>query len=68
MYPESFKEEIGSNLYCDIIFSRGQNHHLRKAINNHKNIVISPLGGWDTKDVVHGDGFPWPFNSRKMGV
>jgi hypothetical protein len=45
MYPESFKEEIGSGLCFDSLLAGGQKHHLRKMINNHKNTVISPLGG-----------------------
>jgi hypothetical protein len=32
-------------------------------INNHKNTVISPLGGWEARH-----GFPWPVRSRKRGV
>jgi hypothetical protein len=59
MYPYSFKEEFGSGLYYDALLAGGRNRHLRKAINNHKNIVISPLGGWEARHVVHGDGFPW---------
>jgi hypothetical protein len=47
MYPDSFKEELGSGLYCDVLLAGGHNHHLRKAINNHKNTVIAPLGGWE---------------------
>jgi hypothetical protein len=47
MYPDSFKEELGSGLYYDAPFVGTQNHHLRKVINNHKNTVISPLGGWE---------------------
>jgi hypothetical protein len=38
------------------------------VINNHKNTVISPLGGWEAGLVVHGDGFPWPGRSRHRGV
>jgi hypothetical protein len=45
MYPDLFKEDIGSVLYCDALLPGGHNHHLRKEINNQKNIVISPLGG-----------------------
>jgi hypothetical protein len=36
MYPESFKEELGSGLCCDALLASNQNHHLRKAINNNK--------------------------------
>jgi hypothetical protein len=45
MYPDSFKEELGSGLCYDVLLAGNQNHHLRKAINNHKNTVISPIGG-----------------------
>jgi hypothetical protein len=47
MYPNSFKEELGSGLYYDALLVGSHNFHLRKAINNHKNRVISPLGGWE---------------------
>jgi hypothetical protein len=53
MYLDSFKEELGSGLYCDALLAGNQNCHLRKAINNHKNIVISPLSGWEARHVVH---------------
>jgi hypothetical protein len=36
MYPDSFKEELGSGLYCDALLAGNQNLHLRKVINNHK--------------------------------
>jgi hypothetical protein len=68
MYPDLFKEDLGSGLYCDALLAGGHNCHLRKVINNHKNIVISPLGGREAQHVVHGDGFPWPVRSRKRGV
>jgi hypothetical protein len=47
MYLDSFKEELDSGFCCDVLLARNQNHHLRKEINNHKNTVISPLGGWE---------------------
>jgi hypothetical protein len=47
MHLDSFKEELGSGFCCDALLARNQNHHLRKAIDNHKNIVISPLDGWE---------------------
>jgi hypothetical protein len=53
MYPDSFKEELGNDLYCDALFASGQNHHLGKAINNHKNTVISPFGGRKAQHEVH---------------
>jgi hypothetical protein len=51
--PILFKEELGSGLYCDALLAGGHNRHLGKAINNHKNTVISPLGGWKAQHVVH---------------
>ena len=53
MYPDSFNEELGIGLYCDSLLGGNQNHHLRKAIKNHKNKVISPLGGREARHVVH---------------
>jgi hypothetical protein len=53
MYPDSFKEEFGSGLCCDVLLAGNQNRHLRKAINNHKNTVISLLGGQEAQHVVH---------------
>jgi hypothetical protein len=53
MYPDSFKEELGSGLYCDALLAGDQNRHLRKVIHNHKNTVISPLGGQEAQHVVH---------------
>jgi hypothetical protein len=47
MYPDSFKEELGSGFFYDALLARNQNHHLRKAIDNHKNTAISLLGGWE---------------------
>jgi hypothetical protein len=68
MYLDSFKEELGSGLCCDGLLAGNQNHHRRKAINNHKNTVISTLGGQEAQHVVHLYGFPWPVRSRKRGV
>jgi hypothetical protein len=53
MYLDSLKEDLGSGLYCDALLVGNQNRHLREAINNHKNTVISPLGGWEARHVVH---------------
>jgi hypothetical protein len=53
MYPDSFKEDLGSGLCCDALLVGNQNFHLREAINNHKNKVISPLGGWEAQHVVY---------------
>jgi hypothetical protein len=68
MYLDSFKEELGSGFYCDALLARNPNHHLIKSINNHKTTVISLLGGWEARHVVHSDGFQWPVRSRKRGV
>jgi hypothetical protein len=53
MYPHSFKEDIESGLHCDALIACIHNHHLRKAINNHKNTVISLLGGQKARHVFH---------------
>jgi hypothetical protein len=53
MYPNSFKEELGSGLCYDAILAGNHNHHLRKAVNNDKNTVISLLGGREARHVVH---------------
>jgi hypothetical protein len=68
MYLDTFKEDLGSGLCCDALLAGGHNHHHRKEINNHKNTVISPLGGWEDRHVVHGFGLPWLVRSRKRGV
>jgi hypothetical protein len=53
MYPYSFKEDLDSGLCYDALLAGNHNHHLRKVINNNKNIVISSLGGWEAQHVVH---------------
>ena len=53
MYLDSFKEELGNGLCCDVLLASNQNIHIRKAIKNHKNTIISPLGGWEARHVVH---------------
>jgi hypothetical protein len=53
MYLDSFKEDLGSGLFYDVLLAGNQNRHLRKEINNHKIIVISPLGGWEAQNVFH---------------
>jgi hypothetical protein len=68
MYPDLFKEYLSSGLCYDAFLVGSHNRHLAKSINNQKNIVISPLGGWEAQHVVHADGFPWPIRSRKRGV
>jgi hypothetical protein len=53
VYPDTFKEDFGSGLCSDVLLASGQNRHLGNAINNHKNIVIAPLGGREARHVVH---------------
>jgi hypothetical protein len=53
MHPDSFKEQFGSGLCYDALLASNQNHHLREAIKNQKNKVISLLGGWEDQHVVH---------------
>jgi hypothetical protein len=51
--PHSFKEELGSICCCDILLTGCEDGHLRKSINDHKNIVISLLGGRQARHVIH---------------
>jgi hypothetical protein len=51
--PHSFKEDLGSIFFCDILLTDCENGHLRKPINDHKHVVISFLGGQKTRHVVH---------------
>ena len=53
MYPDSFKEELGNGLCCDALLAGSHDLHLGKVINNHKDTVISTLGGWEARHVVH---------------
>jgi hypothetical protein len=53
MYPDSFKEELGSGFCYDALLASNHNRHPRKAIDNHKNTIISPLGGHEARHVVH---------------
>jgi hypothetical protein len=53
VYPDLFKEELGSGIGMDVLLPGGHNRHLGKAINNHKKTVIAPLGGWEGRHVVH---------------
>jgi hypothetical protein len=68
MDPHSFKEDIGSIFHCDDLLARCEDGHLRKPMNYHKYTVISLLGGWKTRNVIHQNGFPRPLESRKRGV
>jgi hypothetical protein len=51
--PHSFEEELGSTCHCDILLAGCEDGHLRKPINNHKYAVISLLGGWQSRHVIH---------------
>ena len=53
MYLDSFKEDLGSGLSSDVLLAGGQNRHLGKVINNHKNTVIASLHGLEARHVVH---------------
>jgi hypothetical protein len=52
MCLDLFKEDLGSGLCYDTLLAGGHNRHLRKAIHNHKNTFISPIGGWESQNVV----------------
>jgi hypothetical protein len=62
------KKRLEVAFFCDVLLAGDHNRHLGKAINNHKNSFISPLGGRDALHVVHRDGFPLPVKSRQRGV
>jgi hypothetical protein len=66
--PNSFEEEHGSILCCDILLTGCEDGHLQKPINDHKHVVISLLGGRQTRHVIHGDGFQRLLWNRKRGV
>jgi hypothetical protein len=68
MDPNSFEEELGSNFHCDILLVGCEDSHLQKLINDHKYPVISLLGGWKARHVIHSDGFQGLLKSRKRGV
>jgi len=64
VYSHSFKEEFGSDFFCDTFLASSQNRHLKESINDHENTSISMLGRRKTQDVIHGDGFPGSVRSR----
>jgi hypothetical protein len=51
--PHSFEEEISSIRCCEILLTFCADGHLRKSINDHKQTVISFLGGWKVIHVIH---------------
>jgi hypothetical protein len=51
--PHSFEEELGIICYCDILLTGCEDGHLQKSINDHTYAVISLLGGWKSRDVIH---------------
>jgi hypothetical protein len=68
MDPHLFEEELGSICRCDALLAGCDNGHLRKPINQHKYKIISMLGGWNERHVIHHDGFPRPLKGMKRGV
>jgi hypothetical protein len=68
MDPHSFEEELDIICRYDALLAGCENGHFRKPINHHKYTIISFLGGWKARHVIHRDGFPRPLRSRKMGV
>jgi hypothetical protein len=65
MDPHSFKEDLGRIFYCDALLVGCENGHLQKLINHHKYTIISLIGGWKARNVIHRYGFPRPLGSRK---
>jgi hypothetical protein len=51
--PHSFDEYLGSICRYDILHAGYEDGHLQKPINDHKYAVISFLGGWKTRHVIH---------------
>jgi hypothetical protein len=68
MEPHSFEEEVGSIFHCDALLAICEGGHLRKLINYYKYTIISMLGGWKARHVIHRDEFPRPLGSRNMGL
>jgi hypothetical protein len=56
-YPKvnshSFEEDISSIRHSEIILTSCEDGHIRKPIDNHKHTVISLLGGWKARHVIH---------------
>jgi hypothetical protein len=51
--PHSFEEDIHSIYRCDIILTDCEDGRFQKLINNHKHTIISLLGGWKDRHVIH---------------
>jgi hypothetical protein len=68
MNPHSFKEEIGSICHCDALLENYEDGQLQNLINYQKYRIISFLGGWKVRHVIHREGFARPLGSRKRGV
>jgi len=68
MYSYSFEEDIISGLHYDSLLAGGQNCHLGKLINNHKNTIIYVICLRKAQHVVHQDRFLGTVESRKRGV
>ena len=68
MHPHSFKEEFSSGFCCDILLTGRHDGHLREAIDDHKNIVVSMLSRKKARHVIHGDGFPRSARGRQRGI
>jgi hypothetical protein len=48
MNPNMLKEELSSGFGCDTLLTWCQNGHLRELIDNHKDTIITMLGGGKT--------------------
>jgi hypothetical protein len=68
MDPNLFEEELGSICQCDVLLAGCEIGHLPKLINDNKYTIISLLGGWKARHVIHRDGFPRLLGSKKRGV
>jgi hypothetical protein len=68
MDPHSFEEELEIFVIVMFLIVGCEDGHLRKLINYHKYTIISFIGGWKTRHVIHIDGFPWLLRSRKSSV
>jgi hypothetical protein len=51
--PHAFEEELSNICLYEIILTGCQDVHLQKSINEHKQTVISFLGGWKSIQVIH---------------
>jgi hypothetical protein len=66
--PHSFEKYLGSICQYDIILAGCEDGHPWKLINDHKYAIISLLGGWEARHVIHWDGFARLLRNRKRGV